>query len=301
MSSDCARITCSKGESPICYQSKCLCRRHQGYCSTDVECGYGDCGPDYRHHCHQETHTCGCIHASHHDIVRCTGDGDCRYLHCEHHHDHYQRICDSGECHCMKTIHVPECDHHHENHCPRTMCASSYTTVCLQYQCTCLREPRSQVCHSDADCNRIHNCSSHHSPRCVRAVCTCVVSTTTDPRTPVVTSEMPTVSTTTDPRTPIVTSEMSTALQYTTTKMSMPTVSGTTPHVLCPECNEVLNCTWKRTCPPSQTCMIRSYSGFNFTVHCSVRDDCHFIQSVLPTSEIYCCDDSQCLHTYLGI
>lgn len=31
------------------------------------------------------------------------------------------------------------------------------------------------------------------------------------------------------------------------------------------------------------------------------RDDCNFIQLALPKGEIYCCDDRQCLTTYLGI
>ena len=38
----------------------------------------------------------------------------------------------------------------------------------------------------------------------------------------------------------------------------------------CPTCDESLNCVWGRVCPDSQTCMIRSYPNYKFSVHCSI-------------------------------
>ncbi|XP_078318954.1 uncharacterized protein LOC111119491 [Crassostrea virginica] len=71
--------------------------------------------------------------------------------------------------------------------------------------------------------------------------------------------------------------------------------------VPCPICDENLTCVWGRVCPDSQTCMIRSYQNYKFSVHCSISDDCRFIKSVLSTGEIFCCDDKQCLSNTLGI
>nr|XP_022315405.1 uncharacterized protein LOC111119492 isoform X1 [Crassostrea virginica] len=69
----------------------------------------------------------------------------------------------------------------------------------------------------------------------------------------------------------------------------------------CPTCDESLNCVWGRVCPDSQTCMIRSYPNYKFSVHCSIKTDCHFIKSVLSDGEIFCCEDRQCLSDTLGI
>ncbi|XP_078318956.1 hemicentin-1-like isoform X2 [Crassostrea virginica] len=69
----------------------------------------------------------------------------------------------------------------------------------------------------------------------------------------------------------------------------------------CPTCDESLNCVWGRVCPEAHTCMIRSYPHYKFSVHCSVSVDCQFMKSVLSGSEIFCCDDRQCLSDSLGI
>ncbi|XP_062604219.1 integumentary mucin C.1-like [Saccostrea cucullata] len=88
----------------------------------------------------------------------------------------------------------------------------------------------------------------------------------------------------------------------TSTTKSPSTTTGTKPAIPCPVCDEALQCNWNRTClPETQTCMIRSYVGYKFTVHCSMADDCQFIQSELDSGEIFCCNDRQCLSTYLGI
>ncbi|XP_062577895.1 SCO-spondin-like [Saccostrea cucullata] len=69
----------------------------------------------------------------------------------------------------------------------------------------------------------------------------------------------------------------------------------------CPTCDENLSCSWDSICDVSETCMIRSYTGYNFTVHCSKVEDCSFERDVLSTGEIYCCDDRACLRTVLGV
>lgn len=79
---------------------------------------------------------------------------------------------------------------------------------------------------------------------------------------------------------------------------SCPTAS---PGVPCPVCDPSMNCVWGNECPDGQTCMIRSYPHYNFTVHCSIKDDCHFIKAVTTSGEIYCCDDRQCLRNILGL
>lgn len=67
----------------------------------------------------------------------------------------------------------------------------------------------------------------------------------------------------------------------------------------CPTCDEHLSCTWDHFCDDTETCMIRSYSGYNFTVHCSKKEDCSFEKDVLSSGEIFCCDDRPCLHGIL--
>uniref|UniRef100_K1Q6Z0 Hemicentin-1 n=1 Tax=Magallana gigas TaxID=29159 RepID=K1Q6Z0_MAGGI len=42
------------------------------------------------------------------------------------------------------------------------------------------------------------------------------------------------------------------------------------PGVPCPVCDPSMNCVWGNECPDGQTCMIRSYPHYKFTVHCSI-------------------------------
>nr|XP_022294190.1 A disintegrin and metalloproteinase with thrombospondin motifs adt-1-like [Crassostrea virginica] len=67
----------------------------------------------------------------------------------------------------------------------------------------------------------------------------------------------------------------------------------------CPTCDENLTCSWDKFCSDMETCMVRSYKGYNFTVHCSKKEDCSFESSVL-SAEIFCCDDRACLQQILG-
>ncbi|XP_062596351.1 thrombospondin-1-like [Saccostrea cucullata] len=71
----------------------------------------------------------------------------------------------------------------------------------------------------------------------------------------------------------------------------------------CPSCDENLNCVWNQTCSASESCMVRAVTGhgFQFTVHCILSQDCHFMTTFLHNSEIYCCDDRDCLRKYIGI
>nr|XP_022315094.1 thrombospondin-2-like isoform X1 [Crassostrea virginica] len=72
--------------------------------------------------------------------------------------------------------------------------------------------------------------------------------------------------------------------------------------VSCPTCNERMECTWKAVCDVTETCMVRSYPGFNFTTHCTQRDDCDLIKLLAKShGEIFCCENTTCLHDILGI
>ncbi|XP_078333127.1 properdin-like isoform X2 [Crassostrea virginica] len=77
--------------------------------------------------------------------------------------------------------------------------------------------------------------------------------------------------------------------------------NGTCPGLVCPSCDDSLNCVFNNTCDSSETCMIRSHQETQFSVHCLRKDDCTFMQTALPHSEIYCCDDRDCIRQYLGV
>nr|XP_022328846.1 hemicentin-1-like isoform X1 [Crassostrea virginica] len=75
---------------------------------------------------------------------------------------------------------------------------------------------------------------------------------------------------------------------------------GPCPGLVCPSCDPSLNCVFNNTCDSSETCMIRTYKQTNLSVHCSKKDDCAFMRTALPDSEIFCCDDRDCLRLILG-
>uniref|UniRef100_A0A8W8N2E6 Hemicentin-1 n=1 Tax=Magallana gigas TaxID=29159 RepID=A0A8W8N2E6_MAGGI len=74
--------------------------------------------------------------------------------------------------------------------------------------------------------------------------------------------------------------------------------------VACPTCTEDLECTWNTTCHASENCMVRSISvtGFNFTTHCIMREDCHLLQMLAKTThgEVFCCADENCVREMIG-
>ncbi|XP_062586528.1 uncharacterized protein LOC134248132 [Saccostrea cucullata] len=121
---------------------------------------------------------------------------------------------------------------------------------------------------------------------------TATITTTTS------TTTAPSPSTTTTTTQPTTTNSPST----TTTTTTTPSVTSTTSKP-CPSCDENLNCVWNQTCSASESCMVRAATGhgFQFTVHCIPSQDCHFMTTFLHNSEIYCCDDRECLRKYLGM
>ncbi|XP_065940714.1 mucin-like protein [Magallana gigas] len=74
--------------------------------------------------------------------------------------------------------------------------------------------------------------------------------------------------------------------------------------VACPTCTEDLECTWNTTCHVSENCMVRSISvtGFNFTTHCIMKEDCHLLQMLAKTThgEVFCCADENCVREMIG-
>ncbi|XP_055997297.1 properdin-like isoform X2 [Ostrea edulis] len=91
---------------------------------------------------------------------------------------------------------------------------------------------------------------------------------------------------------------------------STPTAQSTTTHQQtslagkpCPSCDQFLTCVWNQTCSASETCMVRAVTGhgFQFTIHCIQSEDCHFMKTFMKNREIYCCDDRECIRTYVGI
>ncbi|XP_022314749.2 adhesion G protein-coupled receptor B1-like isoform X1 [Crassostrea virginica] len=99
-----------------------------------------------------------------------------------------------------------------------------------------------------------------------------------------------------------LTYDMSTCSLPECPKPSSTQLSTTSSGVSCPTCNERMECTWKAICDVSETCMVRSYPGFNFTTHCTQRDDCDLIKLLAKShGEIFCCENTTCLHDILGI
>ncbi|XP_078331010.1 uncharacterized protein LOC144624862 isoform X2 [Crassostrea virginica] len=138
-----------------------------------------------------------------------------------------------------------------------------------------------------------------------------VTTGTTTPTTMTKTTTQQTTTTTTQQTTTTTTQQTTTTTtQQTTTTTTQPPTQSTqatsshTPGVSCPACNERMECTWKAVCDVTETCMVRSYMypGFNFTTHCIQRDDCHLLKLLAkPHGEIFCCENTTCLHNILGI
>ncbi|XP_078334077.1 adhesion G protein-coupled receptor B1-like [Crassostrea virginica] len=89
----------------------------------------------------------------------------------------------------------------------------------------------------------------------------------------------------------------------TTPPISTTQPPSTTPSgVSCPTCNALMECTWNTVCDVTESCMVRSFPGFQFTTHCIRKDDCSLLKMLAKSQgEIFCCENKACLHTVLGI
>ncbi|XP_048762352.2 integumentary mucin C.1-like isoform X2 [Ostrea edulis] len=200
----CATTACPEGDRPILENSKCVCKRNFNYCSHTSECGH--CERDHQSYCHRSSHQCGCLHAPH-GAQSCTTDSNCRAMHCEH--GHYEKICHSKKCYCMKMEPPPGCHrhrrHHPEHHeCSDVHCSSPYRTVCLQEQCACIRSP---------------------PPPTTTTTTTAPTTTTTRPTT---TTTRPTTTTTTPTTTTTTPTTTTTTPKTTTTTAPKTTTTPTT-------------------------------------------------------------------------
>ncbi|XP_056021784.1 fibropellin-1-like isoform X2 [Ostrea edulis] len=168
-------------------------------------------------------------------------------------------------------VHHKRC--HYNFECANFYCHGHGPSVCHGYLCRCIDSHGTvtttpiPVCQNNTDCAS-YPCSDSTYPYCHvnPQICGCANTTSTSTTT----------TTTRD--------------AYTTAKV---------PVKPCPTCDQNLSCEWNTTCAESETCMIQSYPGYKFTVHCSKIQDCQFIKAALPAGEIYCCNDRECLRNYL--
>ncbi|XP_056021781.1 uncharacterized protein LOC125674619 isoform X1 [Ostrea edulis] len=198
---------------------------------------------------------------------RCHYNFECANFYC---HGHGPSVCHGYLCRCIDshgtvtTTPIPVCQNNTD--CASYPCSDSTYPYChVNPQiCGCATCLEDRHCHcelGDTPVCSYHSSSQTHQCRCQHPDTTSTSTTTTTTRD-----------------------------AYTTAKV---------PVKPCPTCDQNLSCEWNTTCAESETCMIQSYPGYKFTVHCSKIQDCQFIKAALPAGEIYCCNDRECLRNYL--
>uniref|UniRef100_A0A8W8N8U6 TNFR-Cys domain-containing protein n=1 Tax=Magallana gigas TaxID=29159 RepID=A0A8W8N8U6_MAGGI len=311
---DCVHMTCRHGYS-VCSASQnnaktCMC---QSTCSTQDECTNHDCGSHHKSYC--QSGQCYCSR-------QCSSNSYCSslYGYCEHSRSKPHCSTYLGNiCVCKECVHDSECSNLH--------CQPYHSPICRNDSCSCESDPidgvwsqwgswsscsvtcgpgrqtRARSCTNPAPAHGGLSCSGNsYEERSCSQVSSCRVdggwSNWMAWSTCSVTcgAGMQTRARMCSNPVPSNGGSYCVGDVYQTQTCATAACGG----LACPTCDNNLVCTFNNTCDSSETCMIRSYHGTRFTVHCSKKEDCAFMKSNIH-GEIYCCDDHSCLQRYLGV
>ncbi|XP_078332254.1 uncharacterized protein LOC144625411 [Crassostrea virginica] len=204
---------------------------------------------------------------------------------------------------------------------PKSTSACHFHADCIGHLCQGNQHPyckivlHSSVCHctvctEDSHCycpqGLVGKCHFNYFLRTHNCVCAISPAQTTGNPSTTQTTTIATTETPSSTAQTVITQAPTTLAKSTTGNFTTtPSVTQSTSQltgVSCPTCNERMECTWKAVCDVTETCMVRWYPGFNFTTHCIQRDDCDLIKLLAKSQgEIFCCENTTCLHNKLGI